>query len=140
VSASRPGYYTGGEAGAISIQTDLVVHDLITNTDFVYDGDTQPGPTFTSSGSPMVHFRHTVTNKGNVPLTSLKLSDTIGGASGCTVPATLAVSQSFTCEYVYTVPLFPIGQQNNAGTVSGQSICGTTYSDTNNGYYFVKVF
>src|SRR6476659_2775800 len=48
-----------------------------------------------------VHYRITVTNSGNVPLTGVTLSDNKFDlvAKGCTIPATLAVGASFTCNY-----------------------------------------
>ena len=48
-----------------------------------------------------VYYRITITNEGNVPLTDVGLSDDVYGAlvAACDVPSTLAVGESFDCNY-----------------------------------------
>jgi len=48
-----------------------------------------------------VHYRITITNTGNVPLTAVTLTDNTFdlAAKGCAVPATLAVGKDFVCNY-----------------------------------------
>jgi uncharacterized repeat protein (TIGR01451 family) len=58
---------------------------------FVASLNTTPGTT--------VWYQIVVTNTGNVPLTGITLTDSLGLPAFCTVPPTLAVGASFTCVY-----------------------------------------
>lgn len=64
-----------------------------------------------------VHYQITVTNTGNVDLTSVQLADDHYNlvSLGCTIPTSLAVGASFTCSYSATAVL---GTTTNTATAS----------------------
>jgi uncharacterized repeat protein (TIGR01451 family) len=64
-----------------------------------------------------VHYQITVTNTGNVDLTSVQLADDHNNlvSLGCTIPTSLAVGASFTCSYSATAP---DGTTKNTATAS----------------------
>ncbi|WP_344116980.1 DUF7507 domain-containing protein, partial [Nocardioides marmoribigeumensis] len=114
---------TSVPAPAIDVEKDVSVDGGATWK----DADTLAGaPTVAERSN--VKYRFTVTNTGNVPLSSLTLSDDKLGLSGCTVPATLAVGASFTC--IVTTTLAQANPDHvNIATATGTS-SGTTVQDT----------
>jgi hypothetical protein len=62
-----------------------------------------------------VHYRITITNTGNVPLTGVTLTDNTFdlAAKGCAVPTTLAVGKDFVCNYTSTAV---VGTTENTAT------------------------
>jgi hypothetical protein len=62
-----------------------------------------------------VHYRITITNTGNVPLTGVTLEDTIfqDAVDACDVPDTLAVGKDFVCNYTSTAV---VGTTENTAT------------------------
>ncbi len=80
-----------------------------------HDADTAPGPQ-TLVGSP-VHFRFVVTNTGNVPLSTVAVSDSVYTLVGCTVPNPLDPGQVHICLHG---PVSAVaGQHTNTATVTG---------------------
>lgn len=76
------------------------------------DADVAPGPSITVGQA--VTWTYIVTNTGNVPLTSVTVSDDKLGAVTCP-KSTLAVAESMTCSMSGTATL---GQYANVGTAS----------------------
>ena len=94
------------------------------------DADTPPGPQATTGGS--VYFRFDVTNVGNVPLSSVTLSDNVYTLTNCTIPNPLLPGQSQTC---YLGPVMAqAGQHTNTATATGV-YAGATVRDTDDANY-----
>ncbi|MCI0712496.1 MAG: hypothetical protein L0154_20235 [Chloroflexi bacterium] len=90
VSDSDSASYFGGDRPSINVEK-LVSADGSTWV----DADNAPG-LLVEIGSP-VHFQISVTNDGNVPLTSIVLTDNHSSLASCTVPAVLEPENGFTC-------------------------------------------
>jgi len=83
-------HFTGINA-AVNIETYVAIGG---STNWI-DADTAPGVE-TQQGSSVL-FRVVVTNTGNVPLSTIALSDTLLNVSTCTIPATLKPNHVFEC-------------------------------------------
>jgi uncharacterized repeat protein (TIGR01451 family) len=61
-------------------------------------------PSLNVGTGTLVHYRITITNTGNIPLTGVTLSDSIFNlvTKGCTVPPSLAVGAHYDCNYTDT--------------------------------------
>ncbi len=94
------------------------------------DADTTPGPYMSSGTNPQ--FKFVVINTGNTALSSISLSDSDFNLSGCTVPSTLAIGDSFECVITGS---WASGQHTDTATASG-SYADTPYSDTDDANYF----
>ncbi|MEN6341306.1 MAG: dockerin type I domain-containing protein [Methanospirillum sp.] len=93
------------------------------------DADSATGPTLLPGGAAP-RFRFAVTNTGNVPLSNVRITDSVLGTIG--VPGTLAVNGS--AESVMTGS-WVAGQQTNVATASGTG-AGQTVSDSDATNYF----
>ena len=95
------------------------------------DADAPPGPDVDLDGQ--VSFRFVVTNSGDVPLSSLTLTDSALDVSGCVLPESLGPGAFFEC----TVgPLAVVqGQHSNTATASG-AFEGSAATDTDSAHYF----
>ena len=119
VTASNPDNYLGS-APAITI---------LKKTNGT-NNDSAPGPNVTVGS--IVTWTYLVTNTGNVPLTSVAVTDNKVGAISC--PATtLAVGANMTCTKTGTAVA---GQYTNIGTVTGTSPTGSTVTASNADNYF----
>ena len=80
------------------------------------DANEPTGPTVVSGTDPL--FRIAVENTGNVPISSLAVTDTDFDTAGCdsAVPASLAPGATFTCEYTLD---WAAGQHTNTAEASG---------------------
>src|SRR5207247_39635 len=67
----------------------------------------------TTTAGTTVFYRIVVTNTGNVALTGVTLTDSLSALAGCTIPTTLAVGASFTCNYTGTAV---VGTTTNTAT------------------------
>ena len=119
VSAADPSHYFGDQNAAIGIE-------LLVNGD---EADTPAGPTV-NVGSK-ISWTYFVTNKGDVALNSVKVSDGLGAAVSCP-KASLRPGESMTCTASGTASK---GQVKNAGSVTGQSSCSEVHAE-DPGYYF----
>ena len=104
------------------------------------DADDPPGP-FVPVSDPateVVTWTYTVTNTGNVTLSSIAITDTVGESTnpvvclGAPPPATLAPGASFTCEVEGTPE---VGQYANTGTVTATDPFGTGVTDSDDSHY-----
>jgi uncharacterized repeat protein (TIGR01451 family) len=94
------------------------------------DNDSAPGPTVYVGST--VTWRYTVTNNGNVTLTSVAVTDDKVGAITC--PATsLAPGASMTCVKTGTAIA---GQYTNVGSVKGTPPVGANVTASNPDHYF----
>lgn len=93
------------------------------------DADTPPGPVIEVGSA--VTWEYVVTNRGNVPLHGIVVSDNRGVAVSC--PGnTLAAGHAMTCTGAGVAELGPYG---NIGTVTGQPPSGTPVSDSDPSHY-----
>ena len=90
-------------------------------------------PSGTNTCTPdKVRYKITVANTGNVPLSSLTLTDSPDGIGNCVVPATLAANSSFECQ---VGPLdAQAGIHTDTATATG-TYNGTTVSDSDSASY-----
>jgi len=95
------------------------------------DANSAPGPYVLVGQGVLIKF--VVTNIGDVDLTNVTLIDNVYDASGCTIPATLAVGQSFEC----VVGPFPAasGQQTDTATATGD-FGGQTFTHMDSANFF----
>jgi hypothetical protein len=119
IAAEDLSHYFGDQNAAIDIE-------LLVNGE---DADTPQGPTV-DVGSK-INWTYLVTNKGDVALSSIEVSDAQGASVGCP-KASLRPGESMTCTAGGTAAK---GQIKNVGSVSGQSSCSEV-SDEDPGYYF----
>jgi hypothetical protein len=84
------------------------------------DADSAPGPEVTQGST--VNWKYFVTNTGNVPLESVKVTDDQLGAVDCPKDQ-LAVGASMTCRATGTAQA---GQYKNVGTATGQFVPADT--------------
>ncbi len=104
------------------------------------DADDPPGPFVPVSDPPteVVTWTYTVTNTGNVTLSTIAITDTVGETTtpvvclGAPPPATLAPGASFTCEVEGTPE---VGQYANTGTVTATDPFGTGVTDSDDSHY-----
>lgn len=122
---SDPGNYTGEEDPGIKIVTSIAGADANDSPGSKYD-----------AGSVLL-VTHQVTNTGDVSIGGISVSDNLGTTGSCSPPATLAPGQSFSCSANYTAST--LGSHQNTGSVTGQSTCGTSVSDTDPSYFRVCV-
>ena len=125
VTDINPANYTGvAAAPAITVQK-LVSPDGGITFD---DANIPPGPSIPQGTNPI--FRFIVTNTGNVPLSSVTLTDSVLGP--IVIPTTtLAVGQSFTVDVTGT---WATGLHTNTATTTG-SYNATTVTDTDDANY-----
>jgi hypothetical protein len=117
VEASDPSHYYGVRlAIELEKQTDG------------QNADTPPGPTIKEG--TVVTWSYLVTNRSNVRLTQIQVTDDQGLTVACPGMA-LGAGESMTCTATGTAT---VGQYRNLGTVSGQ-FQGTTVSDEDPSYY-----
>ena len=118
ITASNPDNYFGA-APAIGI---------VTKTNGV-DGDS--GSLIVPAGSP-VTWTYVVTNRGNIALSSVAVTDSKLGAISCPA-ATLAVGGSMTCT---ATGVAAAGPYANVGTASGVDVTGAPVTASNPDGYF----
>ncbi len=119
-----PAVYTVASAPAMT-----VVKEISDNGGTTWqDADTAPGVAFDLGDT--VDYKLVVTNTGNVGLTGVTLSDSLytlvsslGGATACTIPTTLAVGGSFTC-YAHTTAT--VGTTTNTATADSTETAQVT--------------
>lgn len=112
--------YTGTETPGVTIVSKVSGEDA----------NTAPGPNLlTALPWPVTHV---VTNKGNIQINGIVVTDEKGTTGSCAIPATLDPGQSFTCTGAFTPSR---GQNHNDGSVTAKSTCGTPVSDTDPIYY-----
>ncbi len=132
VEANDPAYYKGVAPG---IDLEKLVNGV--------DADTPPGPSIPEGTS--LTWTYTVTNTGEVALSSVGVTDSDGFTIVCPKTA-LDPGESMTCTYgcapgaVKCVPppgctALP-GQQENTGTATGTPEGGSPVSDQDPAYYF----
>jgi PKD repeat protein/sugar lactone lactonase YvrE len=85
VTATDTTYYFGASPG-VTVEVQVSADSGST----WQDADSSPGPTIRNGTTPM--YKYWVTNSGNVPLSSVTLTDSVLGA--ITIPSTLAVGAS----------------------------------------------
>ena len=99
------------------------------------DADSATGPYMNAGIEPQ--FKFVVTNKGNVTLSNIELTDTDFSLAGCTIPSTLAAGASFECIVTGT---WAADQHTNTATASGSFTDGAgnveSDSDTDDANYF----
>ena len=110
-----------GQAATIDVEKEVR-----TGANPFVDADTAPGLAVTPGTS--VDFRFTITNTGNVTLSTITLTDSdfTFGTGECTLPATLAAGASFNCTISRTVGT---GQHTDTATASGTRPGGGTVQD-----------
>ncbi len=86
-------------------------------------------PSLTTTVGTTVQYRIVVSNTGNVTLTGITLADSLSNlvAKGCTIPASLAVGASFTCDYTETAKA---GTTANVATADSAQTSPVTDSAT----------
>ncbi len=89
------------------------------------DADASPGP-YIAEGSPVI-WTYVVTNSGNVPLTSLAISNSAGldvncGATANVIAGPLAPGASVTCTSTANAVTSAAGLQTNSGTVQANAV------------------
>ena len=94
------------------------------------DADSPPGP-IVRVGS-LVNWSYTVTNTGEVPLTDIEVTDSMGVAVSCPLDA-LDPGESMVCTASGTAV---DGQYVNIGTAGGRSPDSQTVEDTDASHYF----
>jgi uncharacterized repeat protein (TIGR01451 family) len=94
------------------------------------DADVAPGPTI-AVGAPVV-WEYVVTNRGNVGLTDVVVTDDQGVAVSCP-ESTLSVGASMTCTATGAAVA---GQYANVGTVTGWTPDGEEVEDSDPSHYF----
>lgn len=94
------------------------------------DADSAPGP-FVAAGEAIT-WTYTLTNTGNVDLTSIALSDSDLGAIPCSQTA-LSPQEAMTCEAYGTAIE---GQYGNTAVVTGTSPLGLEVTDDDPSHYF----
>src|SRR6185437_10075439 len=90
LSATTPTTSTGNDFGNLHVNASVSVTKEVSvdGGSTWLDANSAPGPSLLASGAAP-KFRFTVTNTGNVPLSSVSLTDDTLSTSSCTVPATL---------------------------------------------------
>ncbi len=114
--------YFGGDRPAVDIEK-FVSTDNATWA----DADTAPGLAVEANDD--VFFRFVITNTGNVPLSTIGLSDNAYAINGCTIPGTLEPAASFQC---VIGPLFAEadGHTNTATVTANHLSTAVTDSDS----------
>ena len=119
LSADDPSHYFGDQNAALGLE-------LLVNGN---EADTPSGPQVTVGTK--INWSYVVTNKGDVALNSLKVSDSQSSVVSC--PKTgLRPGESMTCTASGTAAK---GQIQNMGSVTGQSSCSEVRAE-DPGYYF----
>ena len=119
--------YFGGDRPAVDIEKFVS-----TDNSNWSDADTAPGLAVEADDD--VFFRFVVTNTGNVPLSTIGLTDNAYAINGCTIPATLEPAASFQC-VIGPLPAEADGHTNTA-TVTANYLT-TPVTDTDSASYHI---
>lgn len=114
--------YFGGDRPAVDIEKFVSTDNANWS-----DADTAPG--LAVEAGDEVFFRFVVTNTGNVPLSTIGLTDDAYPINGCTIPATLEPAASFEC-VIGPLPAEASGHTNTATVTANYLDTPVTDSDS----------